>query len=147
MPVLLTNVAGTVVGAVHAGWRGLAGGVIQNTVRAMRARARAGAGDGERIIAYLGPAIGPRQFEVGAEVLEAMTSTLPKAPLAFVPLGAGKYRADLFELGRQALGLVGVTDVSGGTDCTYSDPQRFYSFRRDRATGRHVALIWIEAKL
>jgi polyphenol oxidase len=129
------------VGVAHAGWRGLAAGVIQNTVAQMRWRlGRADA----RLLAYLGPAIGPARFEVGPEVLAAMRERLPEAGLAFAPAAPGKLRADLFALARQALALAGVDEVYGGTECTASDPGRFYSFRRDRVTGRHAALIWIE---
>lgn len=138
MPVLLADRRGGCVGVVHAGWRGLAAGVIQATVQAMRQRSGADA----ELVAYLGPAIGPRHFEVGAEVLVAMQAQLPDAVQAFAPQGKGKYRANLFELGRQALRQVGVEQIAGGQDCTFADPARFYSFRRDRMTGRHAALIW-----
>lgn len=141
LPVLLAQRSGRAVGAAHAGWRGLAAGVIQNTAAEMRARL----GDpGAELIAYLGPAIGPAQFEVGAEVLAAMKARLPQAAEAFRPGVDGKYHADLFALARQALGQAGVDHVCGGGQCTFSDPERFYSFRRDRVTGRHAALIWIE---
>jgi YfiH family protein len=139
MPVLLADAAGRCVGVAHAGWRGLAAGVLQATVRAMRARLRDPAAE---LIAYLGPAIGPRHFEVGAEVLQAMQRTLPRAAEAFVGR-ADRYLADLFELGRQALAEAGIVQVYGGGDCTVSDPARFYSYRRDRVTGRHAALIWL----
>lgn len=139
MPVLLAERAGRCVGVAHAGWRGLAAGVVQATVRAMRARLNDPAA---QFIAYLGPAIGPAHFEVGAEVMEAFTRTLPHAASAFVTYG-NKYRADLFKLGRQALAAVGVTTVYSGDDCTYSDATRFYSYRRDGTTGRHAALIWL----
>ena len=139
LPVFLTDMRGRAVGAVHAGWRGLAAGVIQNAVAAMRLQLSAA---GAEILAWLGPAIGPLRFEVGAEVLAAMQARLPDAERAFELAGAGKYRADLFALARQALQLAGVTKIYGGGLCTYSDPRRFYSFRRDRITGRHAALIW-----
>lgn len=142
LPVLVADAQGRAVGAAHAGWRGLASGVIQRTVDALRARL----GDpAARVLAWLGPAIGPDAFEVGPEVLDAMRATLPDAERAFVPHGAGKYRADLFALARQALDAVGVADVHGGGLCTWSDPLRFYSHRRDRGvTGRHAAFIWID---
>lgn len=140
MPVLLADVGGRCVGVAHAGWRGLASGVIQATVRAMRSALGDHAAE---LIAYLGPAIGPAHFEVGHEVLQAMSATLPGATAAFHPQ-ADKYLADLFALGRQALQEVGVTGVYGGSECTYSAPERFYSFRRERVTGRHAALVWIE---
>jgi len=142
MPVLIASREGRGVGAAHAGWRGLAAGVIQNTARALRKRL----GDAQaELIAYLGPAIGPDHFEVGAEVLQAMRVGLPDAGTAFADIGSGKYLADLFQLGRMALAQVGVHEVRGGHDCTFSDAQRFYSFRRDRVTGRHAALIWIDS--
>ena len=140
MPVLLVEEDGKCVGVAHAGWRGLASGVIQATVRAMRqALGRPHA----RFIAYLGPAIGPDHFEVGPEVREAMAASLPHGTEAFRPQGS-KYLADLFRLGRQALQEVGVTRVHGGGECTFCNPRRFYSFRRDGTTGRHAALIWFE---
>jgi len=142
MPVLIASLDGRGVGAAHAGWRGLAGGVIQDTVRVLRARLRQPQAP---IVAYLGPAIGPAHFEVGAEVLQAMQARLPDARGAFVELGNGKFRADLFQLGKMALAQVGVYMVRGGTDCTFSDPARFYSYRRDRVTGRHAALVWINS--
>ncbi len=141
LPVLLADARGRGVGVAHAGWRGLAGGVIQNAVAALRAAI----GDSEaRILAYLGPAIGPRHFVVGPEVLSAMRERLPTAQSAFVASAAGKYRADLFALARQALYQVQVEDVFGGGDCTVSEPLRFYSFRRDGVTGRQAALIWLQ---
>jgi YfiH family protein len=139
MPVLFAERSGRCVGIAHAGWRGLAAGVFQATVRAMRVKLGDPAAE---FVAYLGPAIGPRHFEVGGEVLEAFGRTLPHAGDAFVADG-GKHRADLFKLARQALAAVGVGAVYGGGDCTYSDPTRFYSHRRDGATGRHGALIWL----
>ena len=139
MPVLLTDTLGRAVGVAHAGWRGLAAGVIQATAKSIRTRLDDA--DSE-LLAYLGPAIGPDHFEVGAEVLEAMQSQLPEARNAFTERPGGKYLADLFALGRQALDQAGVTRIYGGYDCTFSDPARFYSFRRDRKTGRHAALIW-----
>ncbi len=140
LPVLLCDVNGRAVGAVHAGWRGLAAGVIQNTVRAMRGRL----GDpAARMLAYLGPAIGPQRFEVGADVLHTMRTMLPAAERAFQPLpNDGKYLANLFDLARQALAQVDVEDTYGGDLCTASDAARFYSFRRDKVTGRHLAVIW-----
>jgi YfiH family protein len=139
MPVLLADTSGRCVGVAHAGWRGLALGVIQATVNAMRERL---GNAGAELIAYLGPAIGPRHFEVGPEVLEAMRTQLPDAESAFEPHGQGKYLANLFALGHQTLAQARVAHIYGGHDCTFSDPARFYSFRRDGATGRHAALIW-----
>jgi len=142
MPVLLADARGRGVAVAHAGWRGLAGGVIQATVRALRARLCDPAAD---LLAYLGPAIGPDHFEVGPEVLEATCAGLRGASVGFTPHGAGKFRADLFALGRLALTREGVDRVYGGGVCTHCDAARFYSHRRDRITGRHAALIWLEA--
>ncbi|HRK56043.1 MAG TPA: peptidoglycan editing factor PgeF [Burkholderiaceae bacterium] len=140
LPVLLTSVCGRVVGAAHGGWRGLAAGVLQNTVQAMRARLPKA-----ELMAWLGPAIGPAVFEVGPEVRQAMCEHLPMAGNAFASHGAeGKYLANLFELGRQALAQVGVDRVYGGSECTYTQGAQYYSFRRERVTGRHAALIWIQ---
>lgn len=141
LPVLIASRDGRGVGAAHAGWRGLAAGVIQNTAKALRDRLR---DPDASLAAFLGPAIGPAHFEVGAEVLAAMRQRLPDAALAFVEIGNGKYRADLFRLGRMALAQAGIEQVLGGGECTFSDPGRFYSFRRDHVTGRHAALIWVD---
>jgi YfiH family protein len=150
LPVLLTNRAGTVVGAAHAGWRSLAGGVLEATVDAMRAESGAECGE---IIAWLGPAIGPQEFEVGEDVLAAFVAGAGGDPAAeaavhsaFVarPGLPGKYLADIYSLARQALRRVGVTDVSGGDLCTVTDASRFYSYRRDKVTGRQASLIWIK---
>ncbi len=139
LPVLLTSADGRGVAAAHAGWRGLAGGVLQNAVTALRTGL---ADDSAPLLAYLGPAIGPSRFEVGPEVLDAMQQSLPGAASAFTDHAPGKLRADLFALARQALAQVGVTQVYGGGLCTMSDPERFYSFRHASPTGRQAALIW-----
>jgi polyphenol oxidase len=139
LPVLLADARGRAVGAAHAGWRGLAGGVVQNAVNRLRLRLEDPAAD---IIAWLGPAIGPQRFEVGSDVLAAMQASLPLAADAFVPTGDGKYHADLYKLARQALAQAKVDCVSGGGLCTASHPERFYSYRRDGTTGRHAAVVW-----
>ena len=137
MPVLLADRAGTVVAAAHAGWRGLSGGVIEASVLEMRTAP-------QELMAWLGPAIGPAQFEVGADVLEAFTRDDPNAASAFQPYPgrAGKYLCDLYALARRRLHALGITAISGGGYCTVSDA-RFYSFRRDKITGRMGAFIWI----
>ncbi|HEY4316921.1 MAG TPA: peptidoglycan editing factor PgeF [Herbaspirillum sp.] len=139
LPVLFCDGAGKVVGAAHAGWRGLLGGVLENTVQAMRA---AGAGE---ISAWLGPAIGPQKFEVGEEVRAAYVARDARHAAAFAPRqGApGQYLADIYRLARLALAEAGVGRVSGGGFCTVSDAARFYSYRRDGVTGRFASLIWI----
>jgi hypothetical protein len=138
LPVLLCDVAGNTVAAAHAGWRGLAGGVLENTVAAMSVEPGA-------LMAWLGPAIGPAAFEVGSEVREAFVAVDANAAAAFVQ-GAreGKWLADLYALARQRLHAAGVSAVHGGGACTVTDAQRFYSFRRDGVTGRFASLIWLE---
>ncbi len=140
LPVLLAESRGRGVAAAHAGWRGMAAGVIPNTVAALR---RAIGDEQARILAWLGPAIGPRHFLVGPEVREAMRARFPDFASAFIPSDDGKFQADLFALARQALAQAGVEQIGGGGLCTYGDRSRFYSFRRDGVTGRHAALIWL----
>lgn len=142
MPVLFADALGRCVGVAHAGWRGLAAGVIRNTARAMRDRL---ADPDAPLLAYLGPAIGPDHFEVRDDVLEAMTASLPGAASAFTRHG-DRYRADLFMLGRLALKQEGIDAIYGGGVCTFCDPRRFYSHRRDRVTGRHAALAWMASE-
>jgi polyphenol oxidase len=140
LPVLLCDVDGGVVGAAHAGWRGLAGGVLENTVAAMR---EAGAGE---ILAWMGPAIGPMNFEVGEDVLAAFAAHAPVPAAAFKAIAGkpGKYLADIYRLARQRLAMVGVENCYGGGLCTVADSARFYSYRRDRETGRMASLIWVK---
>lgn len=145
LPVLFADVDGKVVGAAHAGWRGLAAGVLAETLKAMRA---AGAGE---ITAWMGPAIGPEQFEVGADVLESFVAGAQSGEeehvrAAFKPYPGrdGKYLADMFALARLFLARDGITRVSGGEHCTMTDAARFYSYRRDHLTGRLASLIWIK---
>lgn len=140
LPVLFCDREGSLIAAAHGGWRGLAAGVIDNTVAALRA---AGA-DPRDLFAYIGPGIGPRAFEVGDEVRQAYVSNDASVQSAFVPHGPGKWLADLPALARRALERCGVRDVQGGNLCTYSDAKRFYSYRRDKVTGRMAALIWRE---
>lgn len=135
IPVLFSDRAGTTVAIAHAGWRGLAGGVIENTVSRMET-------DPRTLVAFLGPGIGPGAFEVGADVRDAFLARDGAAAAAFKPHAAGKWHADLFRLARQCLQRAGVGDVYGGGLCTYSDARRFFSYRRDGATGRMAALIW-----
>lgn len=135
IPVLLADAAGTAVGIAHAGWRGLAAGVVENAVRAM-------AGDPGGIVAYLGPGIGPAAFEVGDDVRDVFLARDAGAAVAFTPHAAGKWLADLFLLARRCLRRAGVGEIHGGTLCTYTDAQRFFSYRRSRVTGRMAALIW-----
>lgn len=144
LPVLFADLDGKVVGAAHAGWRGLADGVLGATVAAMRA---AGAGD---ITAWLGPAIGKHRFEVGVDVMErfmmdAVEPQLVAAAFAAYPGRPGKYLADMNALARLLLAHDGIDDVAGGNYCTASDAACFYSYRRDGVTGRLASLIWRKA--
>ena len=137
LPVLLADSDGAVVGAVHAGWRGLAAGVIEACLDAM-------AVPGERIHAWLGPAIGPRAYEVGDEVRAAFCDVHADAASAFVAVRPGHWLCDLYTLARQRLAARGVSRVGGGDRCTFSEPEHFYSYRRDGArSGRFASLIWI----
>ena len=137
-PVLLADSRGRVVGAAHAGWRGLASGVLETTVNAMR---DCGA---EEILAWLGPGIGPQAFEVGEDVLDAFAHLQADASVfRAIADRPGKFLADLPALAKRALAEVGVTQVAGGEHCTVTDPKRFYSFRRDRTTGRMASMIWL----
>ncbi len=145
LPVLFADVDGKVVGGAHAGWRGLAAGVLAETITAMRA---AGAGE---ITAWLGPAIGPEQFEVGADVLDsfvagAQPNEVEQVRAAFKPYPGreGKYLADIYSLARLFLARDGVTRVSGGNRCTMTEADTFFSYRRDHVTGRQASLIWIK---
>ncbi|MGK8202723.1 peptidoglycan editing factor PgeF [Burkholderia cenocepacia] len=147
LPVLLCDAQGRAVGAAHAGWRGLAAGIVEQT--AARVATLAG-GDAPELHAFLGPAIGPRAFEVGADVRDAFLDTAPQSEhdetrRAFVALdGApGKFLADLYALARLRLARAGVAHVSGGTACTVAERERYYSYRRDRVTGRMAAAIWL----
>jgi YfiH family protein len=136
LPVLFCDRAGTRVAAAHAGWRGLAGGVLEATVQAM-------ALPPEQLLAWLGPAIGPAAFEVGAEVREVFVAAHPQAASAFVPSrNSGRFMADIYALARIRLAACGVTAVYGGGFCTVSDP-RFYSYRRAARTGRFASLVWL----
>lgn len=137
LPVLLCDQAGTVVAAAHAGWRGLASGVVDATVDAMGVSP-------DSIMAWLGPAIGPDAFEMGPEVREIFCDGDPETESAFVP-GArpGKWLADLYLLARFRLVRAGVLQVAGGDRCTCREGRHFYSYRRDGITGRFASLVWL----
>ncbi|SIT45980.1 conserved hypothetical protein [Paraburkholderia ribeironis] len=148
MPVLLCDEAGRAVGAAHAGWRGLAAGIVEQTARRVAALAGVEAG---ALHAYLGPSIGPGAFEVGPDVRDAFMTGVDGAQRdatanAFVghPKHPGKYLADLPALARLRLEALGVTRIVGGDLCTVTQRDRFYSYRRDRDTGRMAALIWLD---
>ncbi len=139
LPVLLCDADGGEVAAAHAGWRGLCAGVLETCLAAMHAPPT-------RVLAWLGPAIGPRAYEVGAEVREAFLDHDAGGVGAFVPAGQpGKYLADLYTLARRRLARAGVNGVYGGTLCTVSDPARFFSYRRDGQCGRMATLVWLDS--
>lgn len=136
LPILLCDASGSAIGIAHGGWRGISSGVIENIVHELAVVPG-------QLLAYLGPAIGPQAFEVGNDVRDAFLAADSAADIAFKPLRQGKWLADLFQLARRRLARCGVERVFGGGLCTYSDPQRFYSYRRDKTTGRMAALIWL----
>ncbi|MFA6062744.1 MAG: peptidoglycan editing factor PgeF [Gallionella sp.] len=140
LPVLLCDKAGAVVGAAHAGWKGLAAGVIEATVREMGV-------EPVELMAWLGPAISQKAFEVGAEVRDKFIKTDPAAAAAFLPSPlqgeSCKYLADIYALARLRLSALGVTQIYGGDRCTYSEPEQFFSYRRDGVTGRQGSFIWL----
>lgn len=145
LPVLFCNQQGTQVAAAHAGWRGLCSGVLENTLACFD--------DPAQVMAWLGPAIGPQQFEVGAEVRQAFVDKLSEAESAFVRKAdklphaesSAKYLGNLYELARQRLRRAGIAELYGGGFCTYEDAERFYSFRRDgAASGRMASMIFIQ---
>ena len=137
LPVLFCDGAGTVVAAAHAGWRGLLDGVLEETVKAMGVSA-------QDLMAYLGPAIGPRAFEVGEEVRAAFIARNTQSSAAFSPLREGKWLADLYQLARQRLDSLGLLRVYGGDLCTFSAAEHFFSYRRDGQCGRMAAMIWLD---
>jgi hypothetical protein len=136
LPVLFCDRAGSVVAAAHAGWRGLADGVLEATVAAMQVS------PGE-ILAWMGAAIGPQAFEVGDEVRQIFVDRHPEAATAFVPHAPGKWLADIYQLVRIRLNSVGVQAIYGGGRCTFSEGGSFYSYRRDGLTGRMASVIWL----
>jgi len=137
LPALFCDRAGTRVAAAHAGWRGLAAGVLEAAAQSLNV-------EPQDILVWLGPAIGPKAFEVGGEVRDVFIKDLPDAAAAFVPsINEGRYMADIYELARLRLARCGITAVYGGGFCTVTDP-RFFSYRRSPRTGRFASLVWIE---
>jgi len=136
LPVLFCDRAGSRVAAAHAGWRGLAAGVLEATLDKLALPA-------DQVLVWLGPAIGPQAFEVGGEVRDAFVAQHAQATVAFQPSNnAGKFMADIYQLARIRLAERGVVAVYGGDFCTFNDP-RFYSYRRSAQTGRFASLIWL----
>jgi YfiH family protein len=137
LPVLLADRAGTVVGVAHAGWRGLAAGILESTIATLGV-APAG------IAAWIGPAIGPQRFEVGRDVLDAHRANDASCAVHFRPLREGKWLADLAGLAKQRLARAGVTRIDGGAWCTHTDAERFHSYRREKGTGRMALVAWLQ---
>lgn len=139
LPVLFCDETGQVVAAAHAGWRGLVAGILEETLSRMKVPPQS-------VMAWLGPAIGQSAFEVGQVVFDAFVAIHPGDAVAFLPgVAAGKWQADLFALARRRLARAGVERVYGGGICTHSDPERFFSYRRDGVTGRFATLVWRSA--
>ena len=136
LPVLFAAESGDAVAVAHAGWRGLAGGVLEATVRALGVAPRT-------LLAWFGPAIGPRHFEIGPEVRDELLRGDPDAHGAFEVNARGRFMADLSALARSRLARLGVERVYGGTECTHSHPDKYFSHRRDGPTGRQATLIWL----
>jgi hypothetical protein len=139
LPVLLCNKQGNTVAAIHAGWRGLAAGVIEKTITQF-------GGDPQDILVWLGPAIGPQQFEVGPDVYQTFIQHDVKASQAFKQTDATHYLANIYLLAKQRLTALGIEAIFGGDLCTATDQRRFFSYRRDHITGRMASIIWISDK-
>ena len=137
LPVVFAADDGREVAAAHAGWPGLSSGMLEATVATMRTPA-------DRLLAWIGPAAGPQHYEIGAEVRDRFLAQDARAETAFVPTRPGHWRVDLFAIARMRLAQAGVTRVHGGDLCTISDPQRFFSHRRDARTGRMATLVWFD---
>ena len=147
LPLLVCSMDGTQVAAIHAGWRGLLAGVIGNTVMAMQITPktpRYKSGATEDLLVWLGPAIGPDCFEVGAEVRDAFLEKSAEFSSAFKEQSNDKWLADIYQLARIELATLGIATVYGGTHCTVTEHERFYSYRRETQTGRMATLIWRE---
>ena len=136
LPVFFCNQNGTEVAVAHAGWRGLHAGIISNTIKAMFSSP-------DEILVSLGPAIGPQVFEVGDEVFEAFVTKNSLNSSAFVATTKGHYLCNIYQLARIELESLGVVQIAGENYCTYSEPQRFYSYRRQKNTGRMASVIWL----
>lgn len=140
LPLLFCNEAGTKVAAAHAGWRGLANGVIENTVDLLQE-------NNKNIMVWLGPAIGPACFEVGRDVYDAFVSDDETASSAFTQTDNKHFLADIYSLARLRLKRLGIEKVYGGGLCTYTDEERFYSFRKNKITGRMASMIWMSSDI
>jgi YfiH family protein len=136
LPVLFCDRDGTKIAVAHAGWRGLSAGILENTLNTLKLRPN-------NVLVWLGPAIAQQSFEVDREVCDTFVGFLPQAVAAFTPTRPNHWIADLYLLARQRLNHSGITAIYGGEHCTYTDVRRFYSYRRDKRTGRIASLIWL----
>jgi hypothetical protein len=136
LPILLTDQNGGQIAAIHGGWRGLAGGIIENTLACFDC-------DSSQILAWLGPAIGPENFEVGQDVVDAFSDLNINYLHAFQVKENGKFHADIFLLAKQLLNKSGISHITSREQCTFNEPELFYSYRREIQTGRMASLIWI----
>lgn len=139
LPVLFTTTSGNEVAVAHAGWRGLCDGVLEETVKYFQAKS-------EDIIVWFGPAIGPKAFQVGIDVVEKFVAVDEKAKLAFQAdvIEDGKYLGNLYQIATQRLNNLGITQIYGGNHCTFNEKEKFFSYRRDNQTGRMASVIWFE---
>lgn len=137
LPLLVCNKQGTLVSAIHAGWRGLAKGVIEAAISPLTAKP-------DDLLVWLGPAMGPQKFEVGADVIDLFIAHDAAAKAAFTQYTATTWLADIYQLAKQRLHKLGIRHIFGGTHCTYTEQDLFFSFRRDAKTGRMANMIWME---
>lgn len=137
LPLLVTDSEASCVAAIHAGWRGLANGIIETTLKALPV-------NNSNLLVWLGPAIGPHAYEVGADVRQAFVQQDAKAQQAFIQTDDSHWLMDIYQLASQRLLASGVTRIFGGEYCTYTDSEMFYSYRRDNVTGRMASIIWLE---
>ena len=144
LPVLFAANDGSIIGAAHAGWKGLCAGILENTVSAiLSCRSHLKSSD---LYAYMGPAIGPKSYEVGEDVYRAFQASsigIEKGDFQAIPNRKGKYLANLYSIATNRLLALGLKQVDGGQMCTFSDPEHFYSYRRNGVTGRFASMIWI----
>jgi len=136
LPVLFCNLDGSEIAAAHAGWRGLADGMLENTVGAMQSSP-------EKIMAWLGPAAGPRAYEIGVDVRNAIIKHDPAASSAFLPTRENHWLVDLYKIARMRLEAMGVKKIYGGEHCTISETEMFFSHRAEQCTGRMAGIIWM----
>lgn len=136
LPILVCRKTRHCVAAIHAGWKGLAAGVIENSIKALACPA-------EDLLVWLGPAIGPRAFVVGEDVFSSFVKKSPEFKAAFEEIANKQWLANLYQLATQHLNKLGIDAIYGGQHCTYTEKEQFFSFRRDKVTGRQASLIWI----